>query len=202
MRPVHPLRILYVSICLLVLASPVLAACQDPEGPTTTPVNISTSVTIARTTKSTEGSIASTLSQNWRDTTQLVYRYGDSSVPPQHHRSYRIDVTASVLEVTVDSYGDILAHESYDITREQFDGLLASLSRNAIRNVDFRDSGGCTGGTTETISTYSKGTLIFSGTVYHCGGQDFGDLGGSVKAFADNLRALVPDLPDLLQKTR
>jgi hypothetical protein len=131
--------------------------------------------------------------------TRIVYQYGDSSVPPQYHRSSRIDVSPMGARITVDSYGSVLADKSYRIMRSDFDGLLDSLSSNAIRNVPSRDNEGCTGGTSETISTFNQQTLTFSGQVYHCGGEDSGNLGGNIREFADDLRALFPELADLLR---
>ena len=33
---------------------------------------------------------------------------------------------------------------------------------------------------------------IFSGTVYHCGGIDSGNLGGDIKSFANDVKNLIP----------
>jgi hypothetical protein len=136
---------------------------------------------------------------DWSQTTRIVYLYGDSSVPPQYHRSYRIEISPTEAKLTVDSYGTVLADKSYSITRDEFDSILNSLSRNVIRKVPQRDDEGCTGGTSETISTSKQQQVTFSGRVYHCGGEDTGDLGGNVGGFADDLRALIPELQDLLR---
>lgn len=80
---------------------------------------------------------------DWSQTTQIVYQYDDSSVPPQYHRSYRIDVSPVEARVTIDSYGTVLADKSHMVIRAEFDGLLESLSRNAIRNVLPRDNDRC-----------------------------------------------------------
>jgi hypothetical protein len=146
-----------------------------------------------------EGAVLSGSEIDWDGTTRIVYLYGDSSVPPQYHRSYRIDVSSMEARITVDSYGSVLADRSYRIMRSDFDGLLDSLASNAIRNVPPRDNDGCTGGTSETISTFNQQTLTFSGQVYHCGGEDSGNLGGNIQGFADDLRALFPELADLLR---
>jgi len=49
------------------------------------------------------------------ETTKIIYSYGDSSVPPQYHRSYTITVTNEKLHIVVDSYGDILHEKEYDM---------------------------------------------------------------------------------------
>ena len=133
-----------------------------------------------------------------KDIREIVYRFGDASVPPQYHRSYTITVTAGQARVVVDSYGDVLAEQAYEITREEFEGIVRSLSRHRIGRAELGEDEGCTGGTTETIS-YSDGVNeLFSGSVYHCGGRDSGNLGGDARGFADEVRRLIPDLANLL----
>lgn len=131
--------------------------------------------------------------------TEIAYYFRDAPVPPAYHRSYSITVALDRVNIVVDSYGDLLAEEGYEISSEQFETVLHSLNRHKITNSALGEDRGCTGGTCETIS-YSDGEkAIFTGTVYHCGGEDFGDLGGDVKSFADDVKRLVPDLEKLLQ---
>ena len=130
---------------------------------------------------------------------KIVYCFGDASVPPQFHRSYRIVVSQDQVDVTVDSYGEILARKTHRISKEQFGEIVGSLRRNGIRNVSRKESApGVTGGTSESISFSDGEGEIFSGTVDHCAGEDSGDMGGNTKDFADDVRRLVPDLASLL----
>jgi hypothetical protein len=130
---------------------------------------------------------------------KIVYCFGDASVPPAFHRSYRIVVTPDQVQAAVDSYGEVVAAGSYPMTRERFDAIVASLRANDIRHVSRRECDpGCTGGTSETIAYSDDEGEIFSGTVCHCGGEDTGNLGGNTRAFAEDVRRLVPDLPSLL----
>ena len=131
---------------------------------------------------------------------EITYRFGDASVAPQFHRSYEIMVTPDRVEVVVDSYGDILTTRAYDTTSEQFKDIVLSLRRNLIQRAELEENDGCTGGTSETISYSDGGQELFSGTVYHCGGKDSGNLGGDVKSFADDIKRLVPDLEELLNR--
>ncbi len=41
-------------------------------------------------------------------------------------------------------------------------------------------------------------TERFSEAVYHCGGEDFGNLGGNVKEFAKNIKDFLPDFEKLV----
>ena len=130
---------------------------------------------------------------------EITYYFGDASVPPEYHRSYTIIVTTNMVTIVLDSYGDILADEEYEITNEQFNDIRSSLERNEIRNCTLGADEDCTGGTSERIS-YSDGeNEIFSGSVYHCGGEDTGNLCGDVTIFADDVKNLVPNLEELLQ---
>jgi len=130
---------------------------------------------------------------------EITYHFGDASVPPEYHRSYAIRVTADKVNIVVDSYGDILANKEYEITDKQFHDIKNSLEINNIRNCMLGDGEGCSGGTSERIS-YSDGkNEIFSGTIYHCGGKDTGNLCGDIKSFANDVKVLVPDLGELIQ---
>jgi len=129
---------------------------------------------------------------------EITYHFGDSSVPPEYHRSYTVTVTTDKLRIVIDSYGDILANKKYEITSNQFDDIRNSLKSNKIRNCTLADDEGCSGGTIERISFSDGENEIFSGTVYHCGGKDTGNLCGDITSFADDVKNLVPDLDELL----
>jgi hypothetical protein len=133
-----------------------------------------------------------------KDIREIVYCFGDASVPPQYHRSYKITLTPGQARVVVDSYGDVLAEKAYEITREEFEGIVRSLSRHRIGRAELGEDEGCTGGTTETIRYSDAAHELFSGSVYHCGGRDSGNLGGDARGFADEVRRLIPDLGELL----
>ena len=128
---------------------------------------------------------------------EITYHFKDASVPPEYHRSYTISVTTDKARIVVDSYGVILADKQYEITSKQFDGIRNSLERNKIRNCTLADDKGCTGGTIERISFSDGENEIFSGSVYHCGGKDTGNLCGDITSFADDVKNLVPNFEKL-----
>ncbi len=128
---------------------------------------------------------------------EITYHFGDASVPPEYHRSYTITVTADKVGIVVDSYGKILADKRYEITNKQFNDIKNSLKRNKVRNCTLGDDEGCSGGTTERISFSDGENEIFSGSVYHCGGKDTGNLCGDITNFAEDVRNLVPGLDEL-----
>jgi len=128
---------------------------------------------------------------------EITYRFGDASVPPEYHRSYTVTVTTDKVRIIVDSYGEILVDKGYEITNKQFDDIRNSLERNKIRNCTLGDDEGCSGGNSERISFSDGQNELFSGTVYHCGGKDTGNLCGDIENFADDVKHLVPNLDEL-----
>ncbi|OQY04170.1 MAG: hypothetical protein B6I22_10135 [Desulfobacteraceae bacterium 4572_123] len=117
---------------------------------------------------------------------QIIYHYRDASAP-------------GLVKITVDSYGDILSEKNYTLSDKQYDNVIHSLKKIEIGKAEFTEDNGCTGGTSEIISFFESRDEIISGTVYHCGGKDTGNLKGDIRAFADDVKKLVPDLDKLLQ---
>lgn len=132
-------------------------------------------------------------------TQSIVYRFGDASVPPQFHRSYSITITEDTLSVVVDSYGDVLHQKSFPFTVDDFTKVKQMIKKHKIGNVNLGEDDGCTGGTTESLALYGINGILFSGTVYHCGGNDCGNLGGDIKSLAEGIKIFVPGLRKMLQ---
>lgn len=130
---------------------------------------------------------------------RVVYEYGDASVEPQYHRSYTVDITPDSVHVVVDSYGDVLADTTYSLEGHRFEALLEELEKSELHSVDGSRPGGCTGGTTEAFVLYGAEGLVLSGSVYHCGGEDYGDLAGDLERAAGAVRGLVPALDELTE---
>ena len=74
------------------------------------------------------------------------------------------------------------------------------MNEKKIKNCKEKENTGCTGGTSEYITYYDSTEVLFSGSVYHCGGQDYGNMKGEIKSFANEMRALIVDLDSLLKK--
>lgn len=129
---------------------------------------------------------------------EITYHSGDASVHPDYHRSYTITVATDGVRIVIDSYGKILADKTYKITFEQFNAIKRSLANAKIKNCVLDEEKGCTGGTSESISYKDDKKKIFSGSIYHCGGKDTGNLCGDVNHFAKDVKQLIPDLEKLL----
>lgn len=128
----------------------------------------------------------------------IQYRFEDSSVPPQFHRSYTIKVTPSEATVIVDVYGDVLAEDGVSISAETFEAIKASFATNEISSCRLSSNDGCTGGTGEGVAYSAGDERLFSAYVYHCGSEDYGDLCGNTDSFASDIKMLIPSLDSLL----
>jgi len=134
-----------------------------------------------------------------KSTQKILYQFGDASVPFKFHRSYSITITMDTLKIVVDSYGEILHEKSFPFTLDDFNKIKLAIKKSKIGNVDHGEDDGCTGGTTESLTLYGRNEELFSGTVYHCGGNDYGDLSGDINLLADEIKNFVPGMNDMLQ---
>ena len=132
---------------------------------------------------------------------KIIYRFKDSSVPPQYHRSYEIAVTKNEARIVVDSYGDILSKDVVKLKDEQFAEVLETIKQAKIAHIsDTSDDGSCSGGTSEYIDISDGKKKIIDGNVYHCGKQDFGNMIGDFDVLSDKLKSLFPNFQTLLKK--
>jgi hypothetical protein len=83
------------------------------------------------------------------DSTEVEYRYTDSSVEPRYHRSYTITVADGEARMVVDVYGD----ELHDVTEAVDDATWADLidRLDALHVGDAGGADGCSGGTARDL---------------------------------------------------
>lgn len=112
--------------------------------------------------------------EDWSQTTKVVYRFGDSSLPPDYHRSYTIVITADKMSITFDSYGKELLNRDYPNTAEAFKAFIDELSKTGIKKNKAKDNP-CTGGTTESLKLYKGDECYLNGYAAECSG-DIGSL--------------------------
>ena len=138
---------------------------------------------------------------DWNETTKIIYRFGDSSLPPDYHRSYTITVTEDLITVSIDSYGDELLAREFPFSAEEFQALKEKLAKSGMKKHLMKGEDGCTGGTTESVSLYKPQEKFFDAYVYHCSG-DSGDLympAGTTELFT----GLIPGgIEELIKSTR
>ena len=139
---------------------------------------------------------ASVTPVDWEETTRIEYRFGDSSVAPDYHRSYVITITESTKTIAIDSYGDVLLTRQYSNTPSDFQAVKEELSKKGIKTHKEKDSGGCSGGTSETLRLYKGNVKFFDAYVYHCSGEN-----GTLflpNGTADLIRSQIPESLDSL----
>ena len=136
--------------------------------------------------------------KNINDVELIVYRFKDASVSHVYHRSYTISISESEINITVDVYEDIIAEKDYSITSENYSKIINVIADAKISNKSASEGDGCDGGKSEYLTLYKDQEVIYSGSVYHCGGKDYGNLSGNISAVSDALVSLIPDFDILL----
>ena len=137
---------------------------------------------------------------NGNDT--LIYRFRDASVPPQYHRSYTIKATPGQVYFSIDVYGEIILKDSLVLAKAAYDSFATTINDLHIKKVKEVESKGCTGGTSDQLELYPGSSKEVKGSIYQCGGKNYGDLEGDVTAAASLFKALVPDLSKRIEATR
>lgn len=118
-----------------------------------------------------EQSVQHLKDSEWDSVSKIEYRFLESSIPPQYHRSYTISISASSTTISIDCYGKELLKKKYRNTFFKFLCLKEKLSALDIYKHKEVDSKGCTGGQTEYFRLYKEDYCIFDGYVYHCKGD-------------------------------
>lgn len=106
-------------------------------------------------------------------TTDLVtYHYGDSSVPPEHHRSFTVTADADEARIVVDSYGDVLHDVTAPMDAATWTNLVEAVAAREGEDVARPDEGGCTGGTTRQLIATDGDERSLAIEVAPCGGDE------------------------------
>lgn len=132
---------------------------------------------------------------------QVEYTFKDSSKPPQYHRSYLITVSQQTAGLIIDSYGEQLYEEQFQLDSSQYKELIAAIHKSKLHLVKEKDSKGCTGGTSDVLQLKTKDTLFFSGYAYNCGGKTFGTLSGDYSLVIDCIKGIFPTLDQKIQES-
>lgn len=183
---------------LVALSLPLLACQSDggsggPAAPPGAPATAGAPGTPATTPATTPAEGTSPLA----GATQVTFRFKDSSVPPQYHRSYSIVVTPKSIRKTIDSYGKVLGDGTAAFDQARFDKVLAAIARHQLaRREPATGDGGCTGGTSHAIEVTDGTKTLLAGSQDHCGGSDSGSLTGDARAFDTELQAMAPAVSD------
>lgn len=121
------------------------------------------------------------------ETTAVEFRFRDSSVPPEYHRSYTLTVDADEVRMVVDVYGDELHDVTAPVDAATWDRVLDRLA-DLGRAGDV--GGDCDGGTSSTLRVTDGDAPVLEARVAVCGGEG--------AEAADRLRRVVDPARDLV----
>jgi hypothetical protein len=127
--------------------------------------------------------------------TTVEYKFRDSSVPPQYHRSYIIKASETEASITVDSYGDVLRQETAAMPAETWTKVIELAGTLPERSDNIATpKPGCAGGTASKIIVRDGGQEQYSKSAENCGG-------GSDEPLTDTAAPLEElfDMKDLLK---
>jgi hypothetical protein len=112
------------------------------------------------------------------DFDKFVYKFHDSSVPPEYHRSFTIIMSANEISKWVDSYGDTVSYDVKKVNESDFTKLKDIVAKAGLFKCPRNNNEGCTGGTGFSIYYFKDNKKIFKGSKWQCGGEFEGDLCG------------------------
>lgn len=117
----------------------------------------------------------------------VTYRFRDSSVEPEYHRSYTLDLVGgddgAHGQLVVDSYGDELHRVDVDVEPAVWQQAVAGLAEVDLTETD---NDGCDGGTGRSVQVDIAGDVIVEADLEVCGDDGRRD--------ADELDALIAPL--------
>jgi hypothetical protein len=125
---------------------------------------------------------------NFSNATSIVYRFRDSSVPPQYHRSLTYTATPTELTFVVDSYGDIIKKETVALTPEHWKKIVDAANNAGLNNKETKKEPGCTGGTGRSLTITKDAEVLYDGSAYFCGGSVSGNLNGDYESIAKAMK--------------
>lgn len=125
----------------------------------------------------------------------VTYEFRDSSVPPPYHRSYVLTFTEEQARIVVDSYGEILADQTRQMTPEAWGQVSATYPEVSGITVTEPEQG-CTGGTGFALKVEYGGAVAQDLDGYACGGVN-ADVEERLLAWVQPVRSLFPSMDDL-----
>lgn len=103
--------------------------------------------------------------------TTITYRFTDSSVPPEYHRSFVLTIAGGVGTVVVDSYGQETARDEQEVSDAVVQDFLTEYHEGGLDEIfeaDIPEDDGCAGGTTVAL-TLEDAEVTEAISIYRCG---------------------------------
>ena len=105
------------------------------------------------------------------DDVVITYRFQDSSVPPQYHRSEELTIDRMTTRLVIDSYGEVLADESRPTPPEVWRELVTAIESIASLPVEVSQEG-CVGGTSTSVRVTTAGQITIDLLADECAGAN------------------------------
>ncbi|WP_156393624.1 MULTISPECIES: hypothetical protein [unclassified Nocardioides] len=117
--------------------------------------------------------------------TTVHVHFTDSSVPPEDHRSWDLTLDQDTVHLVVDSYGDVLADETVEISAGRWKDFVADLDDAVDELGEPEDvEEGCTGGTAMSLEVQDAGSASTSMDLDNCASD-------TNRAISDEIEELV-----------
>lgn len=144
------------------------------------------------------------ISDNSKGNTKMNYlkfRFGDSSVAPEYHRSFELTFKNNSVKIVVNSYGDILTDETIKLKSDKVNEAFSLIEKHNIsKKATANESHGCTGGTSYYVTYGIDDKATFDASTYKCGRSFYGNLTGDVTGLENDLKALIPNFSNYLKQ--
>jgi hypothetical protein len=129
--------------------------------------------------------------------TQIVIKYDGQPISPEFHQTYEITITPSELRRTVNGPRDATSEQTLPLTAETYASLVESMRRHGLAAQDeVKSDMACTGGGSYRFEVTYPDREPEKLYTYRCGGTAQGTLAGDLKAFLDEVNALLPEPPN------
>lgn len=195
MTPTPRTRNALLSMVMLTVVAPVLlmGSCGDDAGSAATTTTTSTEV-VDPQQREYDPAVA-----------EMTFEFTDSSVPPEHHRSFTVTASGHEVNVVVDSYGDVLHDVTEPMPAEAWEEFLAdgpgeitamsldveaSEAESKGEREGEGDDGDCAGGTSSSIRLTQEGETRLSVDLDSCtseGSEQSDELRELIKPLLENV---------------
>lgn len=128
---------------------------------------------------------------------QVEFRFTDSSVPPEYHRSYTLGVNREETTISVDSYGDLPFEGTVPTTAEVWENLTATYP--SIAALSSPPEGSCTGDTSSAVEITADGSTLLEVSASSC--EDAARVAAELSDWIAPARALFPSMEELAPST-
>jgi hypothetical protein len=131
---------------------------------------------------------------NYDSLATIIYEFTDSSVPPEYHRSFLININKNLsLKAHVDVYGDTIGNIEKFITQEQWDQLFDHINNSDLKQGRFQKD--MPGSTTSALTFLDNHSDTLFSIIY----DDPDSLSMDMQNLVTVIISYAPELDSLIQ---